>query len=358
MSQAPPAPRNSVPSRRWRFSLRGLLVLVLISAVIFAGLGWRWRRAQRQAAIVEALRKTGVAHVMYDYEVHTSDEGDLGRVTIVPPWLRRVLGEDFFSDVHDVTIGPASRVATQPPDGWKPPLGGRAVSESQCRRALRIAASLTQIRSLYIQDAVVRQKALEQLTCWEQLSDLRIDGCDVRDEDLSPLSRAVNVRSLHLHRQPIGDAALVHLRPMRKLNTLGLGFTDVADEGLKELASFPELKSLWLFQTKVTDAGMQHVGRCPKLRFLELSNSNVGDEGMQRLAALADLSYLNLSKTRVTDAGLAHLTPLTNLEEGLFFGTNVTQAGVNQIPSLVKSGSYITGKGWPKKPNTTTAASP
>lgn len=344
MSQAPPAPRNSVPRRRWRFSLRGLLVLVLISAVIFAGLGWRWRRAQRQAAIVEALRKTGVAHVMYDYEVHTSDEGDLGRVTIVPQWLRRVLGEDFFSDVHDVTIGPASRVATQPPDGWKPPLGGRAVSESQCRRALRIAASLTQIRSLYIQDAVVRQEALEQLTCWEQLSDLRIDGCDVRDEDLAPLSRAVNVRSLHLHRQPIGDAALVHLRPMRKLNALGLGLTDVTDKGLNELASFPDLEELWLFQTAVTDAGMPHVGRCPKLQFLELSATSVGDEGARYLAGLLNLSYLNLINSRVTDAGVAQLAPLTKLEQGLFGGTTVTQEGVNKVPSLVKSGSYLLGQ--------------
>jgi hypothetical protein len=326
--------------------------------MIFAGLGWRWRRAQRQAAIVEHLRKTGVAAVMYDYQVQTSDEGVLGRITIIPQWLRRVLGEDFFSDVHALAVGPGTLPTGAPADGWKVPLGPRGVSEPKCRRALALAAPLAQIRWLSINDAVVRRDALEKLTCWKQLSDLRIDGCDVRDEDLALLARAVNVRSLHLHRQPIGDGALAHLRPLSKLTTLGLGVTEVTDKGLAELPHFPQLDELSLFHTAVSDEGMQYVRRCPKLRFLELSNSNVGDEGVQHLAALADLSYLNLCNTRVTDMGLAHLAPLSQLEEGLFGGTAVTQAGVDQIPSLVKSGSYITGKGWPKKPNATAATSP
>jgi hypothetical protein len=52
------------------------------------------------------------------------------------------------------------------------------------------------------------------------------------------------------------------------------------------------------------------------------------------------------------------LAPLANLEEGFFFGTAVTQAGVDQIPSLVKSKSYITGSGAKANPVANAAASP
>jgi hypothetical protein len=224
---------------------------------------------------------------------------------------------------------------------------------------LALAAPLREIRWLAIHEAVVRRDALEQLTCWEQLTDLRIDGCDVRDADLAPLSRAVNVQQVHLHRQPVGDAGLVHLRNMRRLKCLGLGVTNVTDKGLAELSHFPELKSLWVFEVVgITDRGMVHISRCPRMRFLELSSTAVGDDGLRELAKLPELRYLNLCKTRVTDEGLKHLAPLAHLEEGLFFGTAVTQSGVDQIPSLVRSGSYITGKGWPRKPATTVVASP
>jgi hypothetical protein len=320
------------------------LLLVLAAAVVSAGLGWRWRRAQRQAATVEQLRATGVARVMYDYEVQTSDEGPWGRFTIVSTWLRRLLGDDFFSDVHDLSIGPPAMSPTAPADGWKAPLGPRGVTEANCREALALAAPLAQVRSLSIQEAVVRRDALENLTCWERLSDLRIDGCDVRDEDLAPLARAVNVRSLHLHRQPIGDAALGHVRPMSRLQTFGLGFTEVTDEGLTVLANFPELNELWLFQTDVSDSGMVHVGQCKRLQFLELSGTSVGDEGVRKLAGLTELNYLNMIGTQVSDAGIARLAPLAHLEQGLFDGTSVTQAGVDQVPALIRSGSYSIGQ--------------
>ena len=294
---------------------------------------------------------------MYDYEVQTSDEGPWGRITIVPKWLRQLLGDDFFSDVHALSIGNAN--AAEPPDLWKPPIGTRGASEARCRSALALAAPLRQIRSLAIQDAVVRRDALEKLTCWDRLSDLRIDGCDVRDEDLAPLSRAVNVRNVHLHRQPISDAAVALLQPMHRLQTLGLGFTEVTDEGLAVLANFPELNELWLFQTDVSDAGMVHVGQCKKLQFLELSGTNVGDEGVSQLAGLTDLNYLNLSGTQVSDAGITHLAPLSHLEQGLFDGTSVTQSGVDQVPSLIKSRSYSIGQPAPSPvPQTRAVASP
>src|SRR4030095_13485670 len=180
-------PKSSRPlARCWQFSLRTLLLLALAAAVVFAGFGWRWRRAQRQAAIVEQLRTTGVARVMYDYQIRTSGEDESGLGTKVPLWLRNRLGEDFFSDVHSLSITPRDRSNM--------PLEKRDISsEVKCVQALELAAPLSQIRTLLIQDTVVRGDALAKLTCWENLTTLRIDGCDLRDDDLVPLSRAVNL---------------------------------------------------------------------------------------------------------------------------------------------------------------------
>jgi hypothetical protein len=40
---------------------------------------------------------------------------------------------------------------------------------------------------------------------------------------------------------------------------------------------------------------------------------------------------------------MKHLAALSQLKEAQFLGTAVTQAGIDQVPSLVKSGSYRLG---------------
>jgi hypothetical protein len=218
-----------------------LLVLLLAVTAIVAALGWRWQRARRQAAIVQKLRATGLVHVRYDFEFQALGEGPWGRGTLVPQSLRKLCGDDFFSDVHLLSIG--KHRYSPPADYWRPPLGPRGMSEEQCREILSLAAPLRQIRSLWIDDAVVRGDALAQLTCWEQLTFLRIDGCNIRDEDLAVLSRAVNLREAHLQREPISDAALAYLRNSPRLRYLQLGETNITLAGVDQLPSLDRSKS-------------------------------------------------------------------------------------------------------------------
>ena len=235
----------SVPSSqrgRWRFAGRALLVVLLVTVTaIVAALGWHWQRARRQAAIVLKLRTTGLVEVRYDYEFQALGEGPWGRGTIVPPSLRRLCGDDFFSDVHLLSIGKHNY--SPPADYWKAPLGPRGMPEDQCREILALAAPLGQIRSLWINDAVVRGDALAQLTCWEQVTFLRIDGCNVRDEDLAVLSRAVNLREAQLEREPISDAALAYLQNSPRLRFLQLQDTNVTLAGVDQLPSLDRSKS-------------------------------------------------------------------------------------------------------------------
>jgi len=65
---------------------------------------------------------------------------------------------------------------------------------------------------------------------------------------------------------------------------------------------------------------------------------------MRELAALEQLKNLRLQNTQVTDAGMKHLATLSRLETGLFTGTSVSQAGIDQVPSLVKSKGFVIDK--------------
>jgi hypothetical protein len=298
-----------------------LFVLMTIVAIVFAAIGWRWRRAQRQAAIVAELRRLGVA-VLYDYEGRTSGEGWWGQGSIVPGFVRRWIGDDFFSDVHSVHIVSAGG-----------PAGQLQVSAEQSRRAFTVVAKLPKLRWLRVERAVVRKADLQRLSCLAELTDVTIDGCDIRDDDLGPLRDATNVRRLNLNRQPLSDKALPHLRGMSRLQSLGLGLTNITDDGLAELRHFPELRELWLFNTAVSDRGMRGVAQCRQ----------VGDQGASELAVLDHLRYLNLSSTPITDAGIRPLARLSNLDEALFGGTSVTKGGIEQIPSLAQSKRYIAG---------------
>ena len=77
--------------RRFQYSLRTLLLLVLVWSISCSWLAVRMQQAQRQREVVEAIKRTG-GQVWYD------TEGEPG-----VPWLRRLFerlfGEDFFKTV-------------------------------------------------------------------------------------------------------------------------------------------------------------------------------------------------------------------------------------------------------------------
>ena len=90
MPDSPPTPR-----RRWfRFTLRLLLLLVAVLAIPMA---WKVNRVQNQRRVLATLTPFG-AEVIWSYQ-HLGAVAPLG-----PQWLRRLLGDDFFADVHHINI--------------------------------------------------------------------------------------------------------------------------------------------------------------------------------------------------------------------------------------------------------------
>ncbi len=81
-----PKPRR----RRLQFSLRTLLVLMLVFGVAFGWLGFRLKQVTEQQEAVEAIQKLG---------------GFVFPGVTGPAWLRNVLGEDIFATFDAATVG-------------------------------------------------------------------------------------------------------------------------------------------------------------------------------------------------------------------------------------------------------------
>ena len=99
---------NPQPRRRWfQYSLRTLLLFMLLVSIGMSWVAVRIQRARRQREAVEAIQKLG-GLVRYDYQVQQSGNPLPGAGPPGPAWLRNLLGEDIFARVVGVSFASSS----------------------------------------------------------------------------------------------------------------------------------------------------------------------------------------------------------------------------------------------------------
>ncbi|HUY92683.1 MAG TPA: hypothetical protein VMV10_28340 [Pirellulales bacterium] len=196
-----------------QFSLRSLLVCVLLAA---CGCGWwlhfdRQRRKEQTAA--ESLRKLGA-------EVSISP--------LLPTWLLELCPNETnqrFCRVTGVDLFPGSIIC-----------GAFEFLE----------------RNAAIDDDALAP--LAELTC---VVELRLDHTRLTDHGMERISRLRRLEDLSLDNTKITDAGLVHLSNLRLLKKLSLCNTAITDAGLVHLAKIHSLKYVFLDGTHVTPEGMR-----------------------------------------------------------------------------------------------------
>jgi hypothetical protein len=107
---------GSLRGNRWlQFSLRTFLLLVLLAGVLLAWFGKRLQQAQEQQEVAKAIMTLG-GHVYYDYQFDESGDLKDQAHPQVPAWLRRLIGDDFFGVITEVTLtnGGVERLAAVP----------------------------------------------------------------------------------------------------------------------------------------------------------------------------------------------------------------------------------------------------
>ena len=246
--------------RRWlRFSVRSLMIVVLISG---CALGWIIHRARAQRTAVAAVRKVG----------------------------------GFAS--YDCEFGPgrASPVALS---GWK-----KMIADSV---GIDFVDNVVFVQIMEIGSEPSRRTALARLGDFEKVEGLNLAGASVTDDVLARLKGMNRLQWIMLSDTGMTDAGLVHLQGLTSLQSIYINGCDITDSGLGNLKTLTGLDCLVLFNTRITDAGLRHLLALPNLRTLALGGGNVTDAGVPTLKRLTGLKQLNLRGTKINTAGLAEL---------------------------------------------------
>ena len=181
-------PHPPKPKRRWyQFSLRTLLVFVLLVSVGLNWLGVKMHQARKQREAVEAILEAG-GEVAYGYQFKEDGASVPGATPPGPAWLRKLLGDDFFRDVIRVSLELDS--------------GGAE---------------------------------LEHLEGLSELRRVNLASTQVTDVGLEHIKGLTKLETLFLDDTKITDTGLEHLKGLTNLKSLGLSHTQVTDEGTKNL---------------------------------------------------------------------------------------------------------------------------
>jgi len=184
-----------------RFSLRNLIVFVLLTGLIAGLVGIRFLQISRQHTAVKSIKEAGGSVRTAEEsalqgdpfsapEIEVPAESAIGAlVPEAPQWLRDLVGTDGFDAVKVVN------------------LNGRKIS----------------------------------------------------DHDLFHLRNLPALRELSISDTSIGDAGLQNLGSLQQLQSLSLYKTRITDDGLRHLKQFPALRQLSINSTAVSDEGFVHL---------------------------------------------------------------------------------------------------
>ena len=189
------------PRLRWfRFSLRTLLVAVLVLSLPLSWFAVKLDRARRQSEAARTIIERG-GQVVYGWERNQDPFFEPS-----PTNLRTWLGNDFFDKVELVYVR-----------------GTR----------LECLSCLTDVKDLILVD--ITDCELNYVKGLSKLETLDVARTQITDAGLTHLRRLVSLTSVNLNRTQITDAGLEHLKGLKNLRRLDLKGTQVTPEGAKKL---------------------------------------------------------------------------------------------------------------------------
>jgi hypothetical protein len=315
----------------FQFSIRSLLVLAVVVAVLCSWLMVENQRARMQHDAVAAYERDSGQGVVYDFQLNPGDSRGFSSVPDAirsslefeksmglawhmsnppekphaPGWLLNLLGDDFFCEV--------------------------VVALPRNDAQLLLLQPLKTLRRLDFSDTNMTDSGMAALKDLRQLQWLNLRRAKVTDAGLKYLQNLPQIRFLDLGGTHVTDDGLIYLKDLRQLQRLDLGFTKVADNGLVNLQGLEQLRQLEFWGNHISDAGLERLKELKHLESLTLAFANVTDGGLSKLNDMAHLRMLCLRGTKITDAGLSQIVCLTQLQQLDIHDTQVTDKGVKKL---------------------------
>ncbi len=229
--------------RQLQFGLGTLFVVVTIVVI------WLARTTN------DARSKTvAIAEVEVDGHIQFRED------RVIPDWLRKAIGDEYFSNEKSVGLG---------------------IHSSTNDQQLEHLSALTKLESLEVTNASA-----------------------VTDDGLVHLEKLSGLTRLFLRGSQVQGPGLVHLSTVPKLTYVCLDNSPVNDVGLKHMGEMRNLETAHLTSTRITDRGTSYLVRASSLKQLTLSYTSITDATLDTLADLKGLKWLDVSGTKVTSAGV------------------------------------------------------
>jgi hypothetical protein len=273
--------------KRLRFTLRSLLLLVMVAAVA-CGYGahlWRQKERERRAESFLSSRSVGMSRT-------TSWQP--------PRWLGQWIGSDLFTRVESVQIWHFQ-------DEWMP-----------------YVADLRHVRGVHIKGGALTDAGIAHLSSLSKISDLYVDA-PLGDELLENL-RQCQLQRLVLRNTDIRGDGLVHLDRSR-LKILALDRSPIADEGLRQVGQMKQLRALFINAIEAGEEGLSQLRQLDQLETLCLINLPLADEAFAHLPPNVQTLYLR--GLPISDGALEHLVQYEQLRQVQFIYTDVSPEGAN-----------------------------
>jgi hypothetical protein len=278
------SPPTLKPRRRWlQFSLRTMMVLMLVFG---AGLGWlahEVRQAREQRVVAETITESG-GDVLYDWQLD-------GRPPPGPAWLQTLLGTNLFGTAVCV--------------GYE---GPKTFDDND----LALLQRLPGLRELGFGVCSLTVANIAQLASLTSLETLSIHGALDRAVWKS-LGRLSRLKGVDLSYSNVEDCDLVFLGGMGQIQRLDIGDTRVTDAGLVHVRGLSNLESLRV-PPRTTNDGLTQLQVLSNLRHLDLSFSKITGAGWGLFRAFPRLEELHIPPWKLTDQSLADLRALRNLQ--------------------------------------------
>ncbi|PQO36574.1 hypothetical protein [Blastopirellula marina] len=298
--------------RRFRFSLRELLIVTFVLSIPLAWLGRSYFRAQEEQAIIDQIENLG-GQVYFGYELKTLVNSQSRHEPPGPKWIRTLLGEHIFATVHRIRI-PQNQLTDE------------------------IVAKLARLRaleSISLNSDQVTGKSLGYIRRMPHLESLWLESDKIQPEDLKKLVDFPSLTILGLKGAAASPQHLQQLPPLPRLKTLKISESLATDEHLLPLSRFPQLRHLSLRNVP----GVQFndpttFSELSLLRILEVFNGELTDQSFRALASASNLDTLRVDKQSLTRQMLAQLNGHPKLRSLSFRQTNINDDDLSALDDL------------------------
>ncbi len=317
--------------RRWfQFSLRSLLVVMLVLPMVL-GVYARYRaRSQRQWRLVNELEEAGGLFdlVVLDQMEPKQEQGPFLQ------WQTR-LGIDLPQGRKSFTIFKSPEAGAPLANlGELPQLESICLADGRIQdKDLTTLAKLPRLRFLRVDSDHITDEGVAALGRCTSLKDIAIEGNQLTGKSLAVVADLPNLKLLHWYSELTTDGDLECLRNMLNLEELHLRGNMIHDAGLEAVCTCTNLERLTFMYGEFSGPAMRSLEQLQKLKYLKLFEVPFPRESVASLAKLPELESVYLSAPLLPE-DLAVLGSMTNLKSLTLPGTKLTGEGLKHLTQL------------------------